>query len=105
VESQNPGPCPGVNGRAHDRVEARSETDGTLRWEWEVPAGAGTLGLTLALTDNVLFVSTESRTYALDLQEQAAVWSYPAGGKVSIGSQGILYIAQANASLSAIALQ
>ena len=91
-----------VNGAG---VEARSETDGTLLWVWQVPAGAGTLGGTLALTDNLLFASTESRTYALDLQGRTAVWSYPAGGRLSISSHGILYIAQANGTLSAIAMQ
>jgi outer membrane protein assembly factor BamB len=91
-----------VNG---DRVEARSETDGALLWNWQVPARGGTLGGTLALTDNLLFASTESRTYALDLQGRTAVWSYPAGGRPSIGSQGILYIAQANGTLSAVAMQ
>ncbi|HVH66602.1 MAG TPA: PQQ-binding-like beta-propeller repeat protein [Gemmatimonadales bacterium] len=91
-----------VNG---DGVEARSETDGALLWGWQVPAGAGTFGGTLALTDNLLFASTESHTYALDLQRRAAVWSYPAGGRLSISSQGILYIAQANGTLSAIAMQ
>jgi outer membrane protein assembly factor BamB len=90
-----------VNG---DRVEARSERDGALLWNWQVPARAGTLGGTLALTDNLLFASTESRTYALDLQGRTAVWSYPAGGRLSI-SQGILYIAQANGTLSAVALR
>jgi hypothetical protein len=33
------------------------------------------------------------------------VWSYPAGGRLSIGSQGVLYIAQANGTLSAVALK
>jgi uncharacterized protein YjdB len=91
-----------VNG---DRVEARSERDGALLWNWQVPARAGTLGGTLALTDNLLFASTEARTYALDLQGRTAVWSYPAGGRLSISSQGILYIAQANGTLSAVALR
>lgn len=89
----------------YDRIEARSETDGALLWDWQVPAGAGTLGATLALTDNLLFASTESHTYALDLQGRTAVWSYPAGGRLSISSPGILYVAQANGTLSAIALQ
>src|SRR5438128_7063897 len=54
-----------VNG---DLVEARSETNGALLWSWQVPAGAGagTLGATLALTNNLLLAATESRTYALD---------------------------------------
>jgi outer membrane protein assembly factor BamB len=91
-----------VNG---DRVEARSETDGALLWAWQVPARTGTLGGTFALTDNLLFASTESHTYALDLQGRTAVWSYPAGGRLSISSQGILYIAQANGTLSAVTLQ
>lgn len=91
-----------VNGGA---VDVRSETDGALVWSWQVPAGAGTLGPTLALTDNLLFASTGSRTYAIDLQARTAVWTYPAGGSLSISSQGILYIAQASGALSAIALQ
>jgi len=91
-----------VNG---DLVEARSETSGALLWSWQVPTGAGTLGATLALTNNLLLAATESRTYALDLQGRTAVWSYPAGGRLSISSQGTLYIAQANGTLSAIAMQ
>jgi len=90
-----------VNG---DGVEARSETDGSLLWAWQVPAGGGIPAGTLALTDNLLFVSTDSFTYALDLQGRTAVWRYPAGGRLSL-SQATLYIAQASGTLSAIALQ
>ena len=87
-----------------NRIEARSETDGALLWDWDVPAGNGALLPALALTDNLLFVSTASRTYALDLQARTAVWRYPVAGRLSISSQGILYIAQANGTLTAVAL-
>jgi PQQ-like domain/Bacterial Ig-like domain (group 2) len=91
-----------VNG---DMVEARTVSDGALRWSWTLPPGSGPALPALALTDNLLFVSTSLRTYALDLQGHTAVWSYPAGGRLSIGSQGVLYIAQATGTLSAVALK
>ena len=91
-----------VNGAS---MEARTVADGALLWSWDVPSSAGNAAPALALTDNLLFVSTETRTYALDLQGRSAVWSYPAGGRLSIGSEGILYIAQANGTLSAVALK
>lgn len=88
-----------------DQVEARSETDGALLWYWEVPAGSGTLGAALALTDNLLFASTDARTFVLDLQARTAVRSYPVGGRLSISGQGILFVAQANGTLTAIAIE
>ena len=86
-------------------VDARAVTDGALLWSWILPPGAGQVVPALALTDNLLFVSTSSHTYALDLQGRAAVWNYPAGGRLSISSQGILYIAQSTGTLSAVALK
>jgi len=86
-------------------IEARAVTDGALLWSWILPPGAGQVVPALALTDNLLFVSTSSHTYALDLQGHAAVWNYPAGGRLSISSQGILYIAQSTGTLSAVALK
>ncbi|MBW8900631.1 MAG: hypothetical protein JF619_21490, partial [Massilia sp.] len=49
------------------------------------------------VTKNLLFVSTNVATYAIDLRTHKAVWSYPAGGKLALTRSGVLYIQNADA--------
>jgi uncharacterized protein YjdB len=86
------------------QVEARNESDGSLVWVWIPPAGQTTTG-TIVATRNLLFVSTESRTYAIDIAARAATWSYPAGGHLAVGRDGILFIAQESGMLTAVDLK
>jgi len=44
------------------------------------------------LTNNLVFVSTDNATYAIDRTTHAQVWSYPFSGKLSLSANGILYI-------------
>jgi len=44
------------------------------------------------VTKNLLFISTNLNTYALDLKSHKVVWSYPARGYLAISQNGILYI-------------
>lgn len=90
-------------------VAARSESDGSALWLWTPPAALGTTR-TLALTDNLLFVSAfggggpNGVTYAIDLASHLTVWSYPMGGDMAISAQGILYITH-NGQVAAVAVR
>jgi outer membrane protein assembly factor BamB len=56
-------------------------------------------------TKNMLLVSTATNTYAVDLPTRTQVWSYPAGGHLTLSAQGILFIAQSTGKLSAISVR
>ncbi len=74
------------------RLEARSETDGTLLWSWQ-PGGSDVRFVSeVLLTQNMAFVSTDLAVYGVDLGSHLAVWSYPLSGRVSLSQNGILYI-------------
>lgn len=85
------------------RVEARAEADGAFLWGWSPPEGKP-FG-TMIATRNLLFVSTGANTYAVDLAARRHVWSYPAGGHLALDGDGILLIAQANGSVSAVSVR
>jgi len=54
--------------------------------------------------NNLLFLSTTSHSYAIDIGSHQQVWSYPAGGTLALSSQG-LFIAQQSGRLAAIKVQ
>ncbi len=89
---------------SNGKVEARNESDGTLVWTWTPPAGQTTSG-TIVATRNLLFASTASHTYAIDIAARAVTWSYPAGGHLAVGRDGILFIAQESGMLTAVDLK
>jgi outer membrane protein assembly factor BamB len=75
------------------RLEARSETDGSLLWSWVPPLSSeSSFYASPVVTKNLVFVSTNLNTYALDLKSHQVVWSYPAPGYLAISQNGILYI-------------
>jgi hypothetical protein len=85
------------------QVDVRRELDGSLIAPWIPPEGR-VQPPTIA-TRNLLFASTEANTYAIGITTRRQVWSYPAGGKLSLSSQGILFISQNNGKLAAINLK
>lgn len=85
------------------QVEARRETDGAQQWLWIPPQGRPSYNL--VVTDNLLFVSTETTTYALDLASQLPVWSYPAGGNLALSSQGLLLISKSDGGVVAVTVR
>jgi hypothetical protein len=85
------------------QVEARQESDGAFQWSWTPPDGQP-VGPMIA-TKNLLLVSTASKTYAVDLATRTHVWSYLAGGHLTLSAQGILFIAQSNGKLAAISVR
>ena len=54
---------------------------------------------------NLVLVSTAANTYAVDLASHSHVWSYPAGGHLTLSAQGILFIAQNSGKLSAVSVR
>ncbi|HMC56011.1 MAG TPA: PQQ-binding-like beta-propeller repeat protein, partial [Gemmatimonadaceae bacterium] len=84
-------------------VNARAEATGSLQWTWAPPEGAP--ASTLIATKNILFASTGTTTYAVDVATHRQVWSYPAGGTLALTRSGPLLIAQSSGKLTAISLR
>jgi len=77
-----------------------SPIEGWLLWQ---PSLEGESIVTpMIVTDNLIFVSTASMTYAVDLASQTAVWSYGAGGHLALSDDGVLFIATSEGILHAI---
>lgn len=74
------------------RLEARNETDGALLWSWAPPAADARFVGDVIVTNNLIFVSTSTTTYAIDRTSHAAAWSHPASGALALSANGILYI-------------
>lgn len=90
-------------------IEAINETDGALLWNWAIPSTDNNVIENLIVCDNLLFVSTDKATYAIDLTTHQAVWSTPAHGMLSLSSNYMLYIVtddySQNGKLTAISLK
>ncbi len=96
-----------VNGA---QLEARSAVDGSRLWSWfpdeasTDPFGGayGQASGNIIVTDNLLFVSTSTRVYALDLATHKTVWVFQQPGRLALSPNGVLYIATtANGNLPA----
>jgi hypothetical protein len=75
------------------RLEARAESDGALQWTWTSPiAGDTTWTSEPLVTKNLVFISTTTATYAVDMRTHKTVWSYPATGRLALSQNGVLYI-------------
>jgi hypothetical protein len=81
------------------RLEARSETDGTLLWWWtaQLPVETRFIGDVL-VTNNLVFVSTNAATYAISQSTHQTVWSIPRAGRLALSANGVLYVVNVNAS-------
>jgi outer membrane protein assembly factor BamB len=80
-------------------LQARSETDGALLWQWR-PA-TGSLTGPFVVTLHHVFVATSSTTYAVDLRTRQAVWQHAKGGHLALSNAGALLITS-NGSITAI---
>ena len=80
------------------RLEARAESDGDLLWSWSPPADGPPLGASttflsdVLVTDNLVFVSTNAGTWAIDRNTHQPVWSDPKFGRLSMLANGTLFI-------------
>jgi hypothetical protein len=87
-----------------NKLEVRREDTGALVWSWTAPLSAP-LQKTMLVTRNLLFASTATSTYAIDLGARRQVWSWPAGGHLALSPQGVLLIAGADGSVTAITVR
>jgi len=88
-------------------LHALNESDGTFidDWEpWQPPGDDETINAPMIVTDNLIFVSTSSATYAVDLANQTEELVYSSGGQLALSEEGILFIATAEGVLIAIDL-
>ena len=67
-----------------------NEISGALQWSWTPPATMITSNIIVTLSH--VFVSTGFKTYAINLVTGLSTWSYDAGGSLSLGRDGALYI-------------
>lgn len=85
-----------VGNEATARIEARSLASGALLWSWALPEGQSRFVGNLVLTNNLLFLSSEHQTFALDIATRKTVWTYRKPGDKAISAQGVLYISTTN---------
>jgi outer membrane protein assembly factor BamB len=81
-------------------VEARNEADGSLLWSWAPPEGS--VSRAVIASRNVVFASTENRTYAIDISSRRHTWSYPSGGHLAVTPDGLLLIVEPAGKITAI---
>lgn len=90
------------------RLEARRESDGAVLWSWQSPWEDDTaLPGNVVATDNLVFVGTSKRVFAIDIATHEAVWVYPYPGRLAISASGVLYVRRTTSggqSLAAINL-
>lgn len=75
------------------QLEARSLATGQIQWTWPLPSAqdTGFFG-NLVVTDSHVFVSSNRKTYAVDLAGRNTAWTYGRPGHKAISANGILYI-------------
>lgn len=87
------------------RLDARSLATGQLLWSWAPPLQFESIWLgNLVVTNNLLFVSTNKATHAIDLSTHQSVWNHAATGKLALSSNSVLYVTS-NEQVTAIALK
>jgi len=71
-------------------------------WTW-IPQRLGDTKFTSEplITNNMLFISTETTAYGVELSTKRLVWSWPKPGRFALSANGVLYISDAS-NLTAI---
>ncbi|QBI01697.1 hypothetical protein EYF70_13195 [Pseudoduganella albidiflava] len=90
-----------VNGSS---LEARDLASGKLLWRKGIGMH-GSMQARVIVTENLVFVSEQLLTQAIDLATHKTVWSYPAGGSLSISDRGVLYIGGRAGKINAVNLR
>lgn len=90
----------GANGTV---LEAHDPKTGDLLWTSQ---NLGTESYSsVIVTRNLAFVSSRSKTLAIDLGTRKVVWSYPLGGNLAISARGVLTILSDVGALAAVNLR
>jgi len=88
-------------------LEARSAASGVLDWKtgWLFANSTGLANARMVVSANLVFVSSPTRTVAVDRASHQVVWTSPVGGELAISDRGVLYIASPAGSVYAINLR
>ena len=79
--------------------DALDESTGHLLWSWKPSEQAPYRFIANVLvTDNLAFVSTQSRLYAIDLRRHRTAWSVPTPGTVSLSAGRMLFVSTPGSS-------
>lgn len=73
-------------------LEAYAESNGAKLWSWTPPPGNAQFVSDVLVTNNLVFVSTDTHTFAIDRSTHLPVWNYPASGSLALSANGLLYI-------------
>lgn len=84
------------------KLAAIDQMTGNKLWAWKNPSGKP-LQSNIIVTNSHVFVGTEDETYCVDLKTHQNVWSYPAGGDLTL-AESALYIANGSGMLTAFKL-
>ena len=84
------------------KLAAIDQVTGNKLWAWKNPSGKP-LQSNIIVTNSHVFVGTEDETYCVDLKTHQNVWSYPAGGDLTL-AESALYIANGSGLLTAFKL-
>jgi PQQ-like domain len=77
------------------RLEARNEASGALLWSWSPPTISETSYVgDVLLTNNLVFLSTNTTIYAIDATTHQSVWSLPTSGYLALSEYGVLYVVE-----------
>jgi PQQ-like domain len=94
----NPGYASGVvyaTNKTPMRLEARAEAGGALQWSWSPPTSAETSYVgDVLVTNNMVFLSTNTTIYAIDTTTHLSVWSIPTAGFLALSENGVLYVVE-----------
>ncbi len=82
------------------QLEARSETDGSRLWAWlpdetstdPFQSTYGQQPHNIIVTDNLVFVSTATKVYAVNLANRQIVWTLSKPGRLALSPNGVLYV-------------
>jgi outer membrane protein assembly factor BamB len=72
--------------------DALDEATGRRLWSWKPPEQYFNFIGNVVVTDNVAFVSTSTRIYAIDLRHHRTVWSAATPGTMSISANRMLFV-------------
>lgn len=83
------------------QLDALDEATGRILWSWKAPYASGSFIGNVVVTDNMVFVSTTTQVYALDLRPPPhrrtwtgprVAWSAPTPGTMSIAANRMLLV-------------
>ncbi len=77
------------------------EYSGEMQWTWK-PQNNTNLREGIIASTNLVFVKDYNNTYAIDIETQQQVWSYPVSGSFTLSNEGALLITESNGTITAI---